>query len=140
MLDTTNPERVLTELDHTRLANLLARLTAAGGQQDVAEMTQELLDAAITVPAQSIAPDVATMRTRLRLRSGDGSDMDLTLAYPGEADTSEGRISVLSPLGLNLIGCRKGQTIRWQGPDKVVHEGTLEEILYQPEAAGDYGA
>jgi regulator of nucleoside diphosphate kinase len=140
MLDATNPERVLTELDHTRLTKLIERLSAAGGQHDIADLAHDLLDSSITVPAESIAPDVATMRSRVRLRnSDDGQELDLTLTYPTETDAAEGRISVLSPLGLGLIGCRKGQTVKWQSPDKVVHRGVLVEILYQPEAAGDFG-
>jgi regulator of nucleoside diphosphate kinase len=140
MQNVSNMEKVLTELDHARLVSLLARMNAAGGPQYTADMAQDLLDSAMTVPAQSIPPNVATMRSRVRLRDGkSGSEMDLTLTYPTEADATAGRISVLSPLGLSLIGCQQGHTIQWQGPDKIVHRGTLAEILYQPEAAGDYG-
>lgn len=132
-------ERVLTELDHARLSSLLTRMTAAGLPHGVEETAHELLDSVTTVPAQTIAADVVTMRSRVRLASADGSEMVLILAYPPESDAATGRISVLSPLGLNLIGQQVARAIRWQGPDQVVHEAALAEILYQPEAAGDYG-
>jgi len=140
MQQASTHERVLTELDHARLISLLARMAAADGLHGAAETAYDLLDSALTVPARSIPPDIVTMRSRVRLRDGDGQDVDLTLAYPAEADAASGRISVLSPLGLSLIGCHKGQAIQWQAPDRAVHQRALVEVLYQPEAAGDYGA
>lgn len=139
MQDPSIHERVLTELDHARLVSLMARLTASGELDDAAEAAYDLLDSVLTVPAPAIAPDVVTMRSRIRLRAQDGQDLDLTLAYPDEADAGSGRISVLSPLGLSLIGCRKGQQIQWHGPDRSLRRGTVADIPYQPEAAGDYG-
>ncbi|WP_459616665.1 GreA/GreB family elongation factor [Bordetella sp. 2513F-2] len=139
-MQASTPERMLTELDHTRLASLLARMTAAGLPAGAADTAIDLLDSAQTVPARSIAADVVTMRTRLRLRHAGGSELDIALSYPAEADAGSGRISVLSPLGLSLIGRRAGQAVQWQGPDRVVHQATVEQILYQPEAAGDYGS
>jgi len=139
MQDPSIQERVLTELDHARLVSLMARLTASGKLDDAAEAAYDLLDSVLTVPAPAIAPDVVTMRSRIRLRGQDGQDLDLTLAYPDEADAGSGRISVLSPLGLSLIGCHKGQQIQWHGPDRSVRRGMVADIPYQPEAAGDYG-
>jgi len=133
-------ERVLTELDHARLSSLLTRMTAAGLPHGIEETAIELLDSATTVPTRTIDADVVTMRSRIRLASADAREMVLVLAYPPESDAAAGQISVLSPLGLSLIGRRVAQAIRWQGPDQVVHEATLAEILYQPEASGDYGA
>ena len=132
-------ERVLTELDHVRLSSLLTRTTAAGLPHGVEEIAHELLDSVTTVPTQVIDADVVTMRSRIRLALADAQEMVVVLAYPPESDAATGQISVLSPLGLSLIGHRVAQAIRWQGPDQVVHEATLAEILYQPEAAGDYG-
>jgi len=128
---------VISELDHVRLVSLLDRLED-GRLHDTVQDAHDLFDTIITVPGQSISPDIVTMRTRLRLRGDDAQERDLSLVYPDEADVVDGRISVLSPLGLSLLGCRKGQTIQWQGPDRIRHEGVIADILYQPEAAGDY--
>ncbi|AOB31381.1 hypothetical protein AKI39_12825 [Bordetella sp. H567] len=131
-------ERILTELDHARLAGLLTRLTARG-YVEASHDAHDLLDTTPILPGRAVPPDIVTMRTRIRLRDDAGQERALRLVYPAEADAGHGDISVLSPLGLSLIGCRMGQTIQWQGPDRVVHRGTVAEILYQPEAAGDYG-
>ncbi|ARP86076.1 GreA/GreB family elongation factor [Bordetella genomosp. 9] len=131
-------ERVLSELDHARLVGLLTRLTASR-HDDATQDAHDLLVTAPTVPGPAVPPDLVTMRTRLLLRGEDNGEQELTLVYPAEADAAHGCISVLSPLGLSLIGCREGQTIQWQGRDRVVHTSTIAKILYQPEAAGDYG-
>jgi len=132
-------ERVMTELDHARLNGLLARQAADGLPQDVEDAAYDLVDSVVTVPAPAIEADVVTMRSRVRLRGEAGRDIVLTLVYPPESDAATGRISILSPLGMALIGHRVGQAIRWRGPDGAAHQATLAEILYQPEAAGDLG-
>lgn len=134
-----DPERTLTELDHARLNGLLARLAADGLPPGLEDIAQELLDGAITVPAQEIDADVVTMRSRVRLVTADGQDMAVVLSYPSESNAAAGQISVMSPLGLSLLGQRTGQSLHWQGPDRIRHEAILAGIDYQPEAAGDYG-
>ncbi len=131
-------ERALTELDHARLAGLLARLTATR-HVDRAHGAHDLLDSTPVLSNAAIPPDLVTMRSRIVLRADVAQEYALTLVYPAEADPAQGYISVLSPLGLSLLGCRAGQDIEWRGPDQVMHRGTVARILYQPEAAGDYG-
>ncbi|MFC4276785.1 GreA/GreB family elongation factor [Achromobacter aloeverae] len=133
------PDRVMTDLDHARLTGMLERLPADGLPQEVEDAAYDLIDSAVTVPVHLIDSDVVTMRTRLKLRDEQGEDMIITLVYPSESDAASGRISVLSPLGLALVGHRVGQAIRWQGADRADHRATLAEILYQPEAAQDFG-
>ena len=61
----------------------------------------------------------------------------LTLCYPGDADAERGRISVLSPVGLSLLGCAVGSEARWQaggGPGGALR---IQALHYQPEASGD---
>ncbi|SAI13786.1 enzyme-regulator fusion protein [Bordetella ansorpii] len=138
-MQTADLERTLTELDHARLTGLLARMSADGLPPGVEDTAQELLDSVVTVPAQEIDANVVTMRTRVRLVTADGQDMAVVLSYPSESNAAAGQISVMSPLGLSLLGQRTGQSVQWQGPDRIRHEAILAGIDYQPEAAGDYG-
>ncbi len=46
-------------------------------------------------------------------------------------------MSVLSPLGLSLLGLRTGSTARWNTP-RGPRTATLLAIAFQPEASGDY--
>ncbi|ALM82285.1 GreA/GreB family elongation factor [Bordetella sp. N] len=139
-MQTPSPDRMMTDLDHARLNGMLERLPADGLPSNIEDAAYDLMDSVVTVPVHLIDSDIVTMRSRLKLQTEeDDGDMVITLVYPPESDAATGRISVLSPLGLALIGHRVGQSIGWQGPDRVAHRATLAEILYQPEAAQDYG-
>lgn len=64
-----------------------------------------------------MAPDVITLRRRARLvELGSGDVLDYTLVLPQEADVSEGRISVLAPLGTAMLGFRCGDVFEWMMP------------------------
>ncbi|MBO9514586.1 MAG: nucleoside diphosphate kinase regulator [Variovorax sp.] len=131
MAENIHGERVLTELDHVRLAKLLdARVHPA---------LESLLDSAELMRSREVPADIVTMHSRVTLvdaRSGQRDTM--TLCYPREADPAKGFLSVLSPVGMGLIGLRLGATARWQTPGGEERSARVEEILYQPEAAGEY--
>jgi regulator of nucleoside diphosphate kinase len=63
--------------------------------------------------------------------------MVFTLVFPAEADYERGRLSVLAPIGMALLGYRAGETVEWKVPSGV-RRLKIEQVLYQPEAAGDY--
>jgi regulator of nucleoside diphosphate kinase len=67
--------------------------------------------------AAKIPGDVITMGSVVEFLD-DNSDgpRTVTLVYPSDADISEGRISILTPVGAALIGLRSGQSILW--PDR----------------------
>ena len=78
------------------------------------------------------------MRSKVRLRDvNTGEGMVYTLVFPAEANFEEGKISVLAPVGTAMLGYRVGSRIEWQVPSGL-RRLKVEEILYQPEAAGDY--
>ena len=57
------------------------------------------------------------------------------LTYDRKVDPNA--IAITSKLGTALIGYRKGQRLKWQFGNKVA-DIYIMELLYQPEAAGDY--
>lgn len=63
--------------------------------------------------------------------------MVFTLVFPSDADVEQGKISVLAPLGTAVLGFRRGDTFEWRMPSRV-RRLQVEEVLYQPEAAGDH--
>jgi regulator of nucleoside diphosphate kinase len=78
------------------------------------------------------------MRSKVRLRDLDtGEEMVYTLVFPSEANFDEGKISVLAPVGTAMLGYRVGSLIEWEVPSGR-RRLKVEELLYQPEAAGDY--
>jgi regulator of nucleoside diphosphate kinase len=133
-----NPQaalRVLTELDHARLTGLLRRDAVP---EDCVDQLEDLLSNADLVPVKSVPATVATMRSQLLVIDSAGSEHKLTLCYPADADAATGKISVLSAIGLGLLGRSVGQEAHWDGPDGQAMTAKLQAIAYQPEAAGDF--
>ncbi|PPE68873.1 GreA/GreB family elongation factor [Caldimonas thermodepolymerans] len=132
-------ERLLTGLDHARLSSLLFKPRfAASLPAGLAETARELLDFARVVDATQVDPDIVTMRSRVIVERPGIGEINLCLVYPSEADPDSGCISVLTPLGLSLLGARVGQVITWTGPDQREHSAKVLRMVYQPESAGDY--
>jgi regulator of nucleoside diphosphate kinase len=125
----------LTSQDRQRL-QALAQRTEDRDRGDLAGLMYEL-SLAVIVPAAEIPGDVITMNSRVRLSDlRDGSVLEYTLVYPGDANFAEGKISVLAPIGAAMIGYRVGDEIEWEVPDGR-RNLRVEAVLYQPEAAGD---
>ena len=68
----------------------------------------------------------------------DGEQRKLTLCYPDDAEPSAGFISVLSPVGLALLGRRVGAQVSWTMPSGKQRLLTIDAMLFQPEASGDH--
>ena len=100
-------------------------------------LTAELRRAKVVDP-RKVPKDVVTMNTRLKLKFlDDGTDMEVTLVFPAEADIDRGKLSVLSPIGTAVLGYAEGDTIEWDVPAGK-RSVRIEKILYQPEAEGHY--
>lgn len=129
-------ERVLTELDHVRLATMSGRAPSARRASSIG--IDEVLDDALVVPSRRVGADVVTMHSQVLLRFDDGGQRKLTLCYPETAAPGLGVVSVLSPIGLALLGQRAGARVRWASPDGRERIAEVAAILFQPEASGDY--
>lgn len=126
--------RVLSELDHVRIEHLLAR---SGRHED--DLLHALLADADVVPPEEVPTDVVTMYTQVSVEDPkDGTRRRLAVCYPEDAEPNAGFVSVLSPVGTALLGRRRGETVEWTTPAGDVHSLRIVELLFQPEASGDY--
>ncbi|NCT82433.1 MAG: transcription elongation factor GreAB [Comamonadaceae bacterium] len=124
-------ELLLTELDRARLLKL------NGGV--LPDPLMELLEEATVVPSPAIPQQVVTMYSQVAVSHGGGdAPQKLTLCYPSDAEPMAGFISVLSPVGSALLGREAGTTVDWTTPAGVQRRMTIDAILFQPEASGDY--
>jgi len=127
--------------DRERLDALIGELEVAPDKRDlahIAELREELERAKVIQDVKKTPPDVITMRSEVRLRNeATNATLDCRLVYPDEADAATQQISVLAPLGTAMIGERVGKSFKAHLPKGDVRF-TVEELLYQPEAAGDY--
>ena len=135
----SNKSIQITEFDLQRLNMLLrkAQHTDYRGSEYLAELQAEL-DRAQIVPSQAVSQEVVTMNSIVVLLDPlTRKEETYTLVFPEDADIGQGKISILAPIGTAMLGYRVGQVFQWKVP---AGERTLrvKEILYQPEAAGDY--
>jgi regulator of nucleoside diphosphate kinase len=73
-----------------------------------------------------------------RLRNLDSDEeVVYTLGFPDEANSSNGKISILAPIETAELGYRVGDTVEWEVPAGLKRL-RIEAIVYQPEAAGDF--
>lgn len=126
--------RTVTELDHVRIFNLVRRQNGMVGG-DIAEV----IDNADLVRSQEIPANVVTMYSQVVVTDvPSGEQRTLTLCYPADADPASGFVSVLSPAGAGLLGLPIGAIASWTAPDGTRVAAQVQDILFQPEASGDY--
>jgi regulator of nucleoside diphosphate kinase len=128
----------ITEVDYNRLNGLIDRTRERNStDREYLNKLEAELDRAEIVEPKDIPADVITMRSKVRLKDlVSGESNTYSLVFPTEADFAEGKISVLAPIGTAILGYRQGDTIEWPVPSGL-RKLKVEEILYQPEAAGD---
>lgn len=129
---------LINSYDKKRLMRLLAQRNAS------TEVRAELDDLAweiqrgTEVRPQDIPPDVVTMNSSVRVSDLETSKSDVyTIVFPTEANYERGKISILAPLGTALLGYRVGDVVYWHVP-RGIRQLRIDEIVYQPEAAGHY--
>jgi regulator of nucleoside diphosphate kinase len=130
----------ITEVDLARLRKLIEAARDSGVDSNTPYMNklEDELNRAHIVDPKEIPMDAITMRSKVRLKDLErGKEMIYSLVFPNEADVDEGRISVLAPVGTAMIGYRVGDIIEWEVPSGL-RRLKVEEVLYQPEASGDY--
>jgi regulator of nucleoside diphosphate kinase len=90
------------------------------------------------VDSKKAPPTVVTMNSKVKLRDLEtNGEMIFTLVFPKNANIDKGRISVMSPIGTAILGYSVGDSLEWPVPAGK-RKIKIEEMFYQPEAAGDY--
>jgi regulator of nucleoside diphosphate kinase len=98
----------------------------------------EELERAEVVSPKDVPADVVTMNSKVVLRDlGTFEEMTYVLVFPRDANIDAGAISVLAPVGTAILGYAKGDVVEWSVPSGV-RRIRIDDVLYQPEASGDY--
>src|SRR5687768_76358 len=126
----------ISEFDKKRLKGLI-KFAEERWDKRVMNYLEELdeeLDRAEIVKPEEIPTDVITMNSTFRLTNLDSGGEDVyTLVFPGKADSTTGKISILAPVGTAVLGYRVGDIVEWKVPPGVKRL-RVEEVVYQPEA------
>lgn len=129
----------ITEHDLERLKEMLlkASYTDQRDSEYLVRLKDEIERAEIVSP-QEVSRTVVTMNSTVVLLDLDTNERETyTLVFPEDADIGRGKISILAPIGTGMLGYEVGDIFEWPVPDGV-RRLQVAEILYQPEAAGDY--
>lgn len=120
------PAITMTRADHERLTRLAESFVARNAT--VAAQLSAELDRARIVAEERLPPDVVRMGSTLRYATESGESRTVSLVFPGEADISAGKVSILTPIGVALIGLSQGQSIDWTARDGRGHRLTIESV------------
>ena len=108
-----NHELFISARDAEGLAAMLrTHRRARPLESDASDELADLLVHARLMPVEKLPADRVAMNSSVTyVEEPAGVRRTVTLAYPREADPAQRRISVLSPIGLALIGRRRGEVV-----------------------------
>ena len=130
IISTLDRDRILQNIDKTRSSG-------TGVRVNLTPLLTELKRAKIMTP-ETMPSDVVTMRSIVKLvYKNTGKIMQVQLVYPNESDLTKNKISVFAQGGTEVRRYGKEGTALWKvrgGEAELV----IDEIIYQPEASGDF--
>lgn len=109
----TLPPIVMTRHEHGRLSELADVVWSK--YPEFCDFLLRELDRAEVVAQEEVGATTVTMGSRVEFAYlHSGIRQVVTLVFPPDADISKGRISVLTPVGMALIGLAEGQSITFR--------------------------
>lgn len=130
---------IINRLDYVRIKKSIndAKSFKSISSSEAEKLMNEL-DSARIVDPEAVPSNVVTMNSIVRLSFlNNNMQVQFQIVYPDKANLKENKISIFSPIATALIGYKVGDEIEWIVPAGLT-QIRIDEILYQPEAAGDY--
>ncbi|MGL4726714.1 MAG: nucleoside diphosphate kinase regulator [Scandinavium sp.] len=133
----TRPAIIINEFDAERIDRLLEKPEWANSP--VAQALNDELDRAQMCAPTEMPHNVVSMNSQVRFRDLTNNEERVrTLVFPANMTDSSTQLSVLAPVGAALLGLRVGDTINWTLPNGTTTHLEVLELIYQPEAAGEF--
>ncbi len=108
------PPRIFIDESHVEHLERIAE-GALRRSPELADRLLAELARAQRVPASKLPGDVVTIGNSATFRDETtGKERTVTLVFPEDADISAGRISVMTPIGVALLGLRAGAHFDWE--------------------------
>lgn len=130
---------VINRLDYARIKKCIndAKQFKSISNTEAEKLMKEL-DSAKIVEPEAIPSNVVTMNSIVKLSFlNNKKQVQFQIVYPNQANLKENKISIFSPIATALIGYKVADEIEWIVPAGLTNI-RIDEIIYQPEAAGDY--
>lgn len=132
----TKPNITVSSTDLARIENLIA--ATADKASPAIKMLEDELDRADIVEPSEISANVVTMNSTVRFSSSvTNEQFTYTLVYPKDMQSDGTTISILAPAGSAILGLSEGDEMLWPAADGKTLKVKVEEVLYQPERAGE---
>jgi len=107
---------IISNTDYKVLKTLIANCPADFKTIEIGKLVTEL-ERADKVDDNELALDIIKLNFSFVVEdTGAKKAWSLKLTLPQEADVRQQKLSVFSPLGVALLGFKKGMTIQWQLP------------------------
>jgi regulator of nucleoside diphosphate kinase len=107
----------ISERDAARLRQLVQAGDKKSSNAENIERLKTELERAKIVLDDELPANVIAMNSTVELEDlEDGEILTYTLVYPENADIEAGKISVLAPLGMAMIGFKVGDEFEWPVP------------------------
>jgi regulator of nucleoside diphosphate kinase len=115
---TSLPTLRISTSDHQRLQMLVDSMIQLQPKlRDTLQPLRTELARAEVLPAAAMPEEVIRMGSKVELEDLDNGEVDTyTLVYPEQADVAAGKISILVPIGMGIIGFAEGDTFSWKTP------------------------
>lgn len=117
-------------IDQSHLADLESLAEGAMDRSpQVADKLFEELSRARIVDSGKLPANVVTIGNTVTYRDETtGAERTVTLVYPREADISQNRVSVVTPIGVALLGLTEGASFSWEARNNVTHQFTIVRV------------
>ena len=130
---------VISAVDYARLEPMIRDAIGSGGTpRELLVVLKSKIDQAQVLEPCDMPRGVVTMNSLVRVRDLEADEVETyTLVYPSFADITKNFLSVLTPVGIALLGHRQGETIDGVSP-LYPRRLRIEQVEFQPESAGQY--
>jgi len=107
---------IISTTDYNIIYSLIHDMPASRRTKEMGQLQKEL-NTAKKVADETIATNVIRLNSYFEVMDvATGKTLQLSLVMPKAADLSQQKISILSPLGVALIGFSEGMLVEWMLP------------------------
>ena len=110
---------------------------ATARDPELADQLYAEIDRARVVAGARMPADVVGIGNRVRYRDETtGREQTVSLVWPEASDITAGRVSVVTPIGVALLGLKQGARFDWRRRDGELRTLCVVEVLPASETEG----
>lgn len=107
---------IISEKDFQIIHDLIKNQSTIQQTKEIKYLAEELKKAKV-VKDNKIGAEIVQLYSNVQVEDQTNhATMDFQIVLPSQANLKEKKISILAPIGIALIGFKKGQDVEWQMP------------------------